>query len=257
MPKRSLPHYTQLVAHRGNSGPAPENTRVAIEQAIQLGVDIIEIDVHVSKEGIPVIIHHENLRHTTNGQGLVQDLTLAELKQLDVGSWKGPQFAGERILTLCEALDLARGRVGINIDIKTDRSILPAIQAVRQLGMMNDVVFTGCYAQGVKTLREIDSRLMVLLNHDPDLLQLAISGRTALFTTGFLAQARQTGADGINPHFKTLHPALVDQAHSLGLSVWTWTVDDQEQFEALTRIGVNSITSNWPERMQKFLKRKQ
>ena len=88
----------QLIAHRGNSGPSPENTRLAIEQAIALGVDMVEVDVHLSRDGVPVLVHYPTLEQTTNGNGRVHDHTLAELKQLDAGSWKGDRFAGEPIL---------------------------------------------------------------------------------------------------------------------------------------------------------------
>ncbi len=116
------PTHTQLIAHRGNSGPSPENTRLAVEQAISIGVDMVEADVNLALNGDPVIIHNATLAETTNGKGRVDENSLAELKKLDAGSWKGPEFAGERILGLYDLLALARGRIPLNLDLKTHQS---------------------------------------------------------------------------------------------------------------------------------------
>ena len=109
-----------LIAHRGDSAAAPENTLRAIALAFDLGADMVEVDVHVSRDGVPVIIHDDTLEATTNGHGRVADHTLAELKTLDAGSWKGPAHVGERIPTLREALELARSHGLLLIDPKQD-----------------------------------------------------------------------------------------------------------------------------------------
>jgi glycerophosphoryl diester phosphodiesterase len=100
---------TRVIAHRGFSGVAPENTLVAIRRGIEIGADMAEIDVTLSKDGYVVVIHDETLDRTTNGTGPVSDATLEELQRLDAGSWFAPEFAGEKIPTLGEVLDLVRG----------------------------------------------------------------------------------------------------------------------------------------------------
>ena len=107
-----------VVAHRGFSGAAPENTLAAFRMAIEAGSDMIELDVHLSKDGKVVVIHDETQERTTNGQGRVADRPLKEIKGLDAGSWFSPPFAGERIPTLQEVLSLAQGKVPVNIEIK-------------------------------------------------------------------------------------------------------------------------------------------
>jgi glycerophosphoryl diester phosphodiesterase len=104
------------VAHRGGAGCAPENTPAAFKKAIALGADMVECDIHLSKDGHMVVIHDDRLDRTTNGKGLVREKTLAELKALDAGSWYGGEFAGEKISTLEELLDLAQGKVEVIIE---------------------------------------------------------------------------------------------------------------------------------------------
>ena len=116
---RSMPQRPNVQAHRGYSERYPENTLLAIEEALKVGADQIEIDVGLSADGHLVIIHDERVDRTTDGRGAVRDLTLEQLKQLDAGSWKDPAFAGERIPTLSETLEAVRGRAALNIEIKS------------------------------------------------------------------------------------------------------------------------------------------
>lgn len=249
-----LGHSTQIIAHRGNSGPSPENTRLAIEQAIDLGVDMVEVDVHISQDGIPVLIHHSRLEYTTNGQGHVTEHNLSELRLLDVGGWKAPEFAGERILTLHDVLDLVRNRISLNLDIKTERVIPATIKTIQEMRALNQVVISGCTQDCVKDIRSREPHLTVLLNLDAKLEQLALTGPVALFRSHCLSVAEQSGAVGINiAHVFVNHP-LVQQAHQKGLSVWAWTVDDKERVRELLEMGVDSITTNWPEQMMTVIK---
>src|SRR5919197_4354903 len=98
-----------VVGHRGAMGYAPENTLASFELAVEQGADVVELDVHLSRDGQVVVIHDEQLDRTTDGRGLVGDRTLDELKRLDAGSWFDPRFAGQRIPTLHEVLAWASG----------------------------------------------------------------------------------------------------------------------------------------------------
>lgn len=248
-----LPLNTQLIAHRGNSGPVPENTRLAIEQAITLGVDMVEVDVHISQDGIPVLIHHANIEHTTNGQGDVTEYTLSELNLLDVGSWKSSQFAGERILTLDDVLDLTKNRVPINLDLKTERVIPVAIKIIRDMHLLNQVVISGCTQDCIKTIRAREPRLSVLLNLNAALKQFALTGPAAVFRSRYLTAAKQVEAVGINIDHAFVNLEIVQQAHQKGLSIWTWTVDDEDRLRELVEMEVDSITTNWPEQMMPII----
>ncbi len=250
-----LPPYPQLIAHRGNSGPSPENTRPAIEQAITLGVDMVEVDVRLSRDGLPVLIHNQTLRQTTNGSGRVAKHTLAELKLLDAGSWKGPQFAGEPLLTLHETLELARHRVGLNLDLKTHSAIWRTLEAVRQMNMTDEVIVTGCCWSCVKTIRRSEARLTVLLNLNQAMDFLARRSAKSLFRLTYLSQTRTIRAAGININHHYVDQELIDAAKRLGLSVWTWSVNDEDRLQNLIDLGVDSITTSWPERMMPLMHR--
>src|ERR1700694_5241770 len=134
-----------LGGHRGNADECPENTLASFRSAIELGVDVIELDVHRSEDGGLPVIPDRLLARTTDGSGLVRDHTMAELKRFDAGSWKDPRFRGERIPSLDEVLAVAKGRVGVAIEIKNLPLPYPGIedaivQTVREAGMVGGVV---------------------------------------------------------------------------------------------------------------------
>jgi glycerophosphoryl diester phosphodiesterase len=113
----AAPRRPLIIGHRGNPEAAPENTLASIVSAFAVGADFAEVDVRLSRDGVPVIFHDETLERTTNGHGALADHTLAELKALDAGAWKGAAFAGERIPTLREALQAARGKGRLFLDV--------------------------------------------------------------------------------------------------------------------------------------------
>ena len=160
----SMPSWVQVVAHRANSGPAPENTVRAIESAIELGVDMVEVDVRVTKDMVPVLLHGPYLDHTTSGRGPVADHTWAELCRLDAGQWKDRGFGGEQVPSLNEALSVTGGRVALNLDIKTPAAIGPAVDAVRNAGLTDEVVMSGCTEECVKSMKLEAPEFTTLLN---------------------------------------------------------------------------------------------
>ncbi len=126
-----------IEAHRGDSASAPENTLAAFRRAVELGVPSVELDVHPARDGTLVVIHDDTVDRTTDGTGAVSDKTLDELRCLDAGSWFGSQFAGERIPTLAEVLELlAPSATGLNIEIKADDD-----EAIR--GTLSPLIYPG------------------------------------------------------------------------------------------------------------------
>src|SRR5918912_617430 len=118
-----------VVGHRGAMGHCPENTLASFERGLDLGADWVELDVHLSRDGALVVIHDETLERTTNGAGLVKDHDLAELRRLDAGAWFGPEFAGQRLPTLDEALAWAvrRGLV-LDVELKNGPVFYPGLE---------------------------------------------------------------------------------------------------------------------------------
>lgn len=248
-----LPARPQLIAHRGFSGAYPENTRIAIAEAIALGVDMVEVDVRLSRDGAPVLQHNPHLDDNSNGHGLVANYTLAQLLELDMGAWMNPAFAGERMVTLEDALRMAKGRVGVNLDIKTPAALPVALHLVHQQRMWDQVVFTGCTWPEVRHLRRHAPHVTVLLNTGSLVHWTALRGRhkTALWL--YLCQARASGAAAINLTHHVVIDKLMKAARRMRLPVWTWTVDEPARARELAKLGVVSITSNWPNRIQGVL----
>ncbi len=242
------PPWTQVIAHRGNSGPIPENTLAAIESAIGLRVDMVEVDIRLTRDGVPILMHNDRVDRTTSGTGLVTDLTWDKLKTLDAGSWRGPEFAGETVQALDEVLDLARGRVALNLDIKVPEAAKPTAIAVVEAGVPASVVISGCTANGVRTVGDTANGIATLLNSDELLAGIdPAAARTVVHQSIDLAV--ELGAVAINVPHPLVTIDLVEQAQDAGIGVWTFTIDDEARFISLMDMGVASLTTNWPERM--------
>ena len=160
---------TQIIAHRGASRYAPENTMPAFELAYEMGAHMIEFDVHLSKDLIPVIIHDEDVKRTTNGTGLVRDLTIEELKQLDAGSWFSPKFSETRISTLNELLIWLNDKeLGANIELKNDKYEYQNIEGIvydllKEHQALDKVVISTFNINSIKRLQQYKDELNIAL----------------------------------------------------------------------------------------------
>lgn len=242
------PPWTQVIAHRGNSGPLPENTMVAIEGAIGLGVEMVEVDVRLTKDEVPILMHHDRVDDTTSGTGRVSDLTWDELKTLDAGVWRGQEFAGERVRALDEVLSLTRGRVALNLDIKVPEAAAPTVIAAIKADVCARVVISGCTAKCLQTVWDLTTSIAVLFNLDELLLGTDPAEAGTVARRG-INLAVESGAMAINVPHRLVDAALVDQARDAGIGVWAFTVDEESRFRDLIDAGVDSLTTNWPERM--------
>ncbi len=249
------PPWPLVVAHRGDSGQAPENTRLAIERAIDIGVDMVEVDVRLTKDGMPILIHYARLKHTTTGRGLVTDHTWEEIRRLDAGAWMGPEFAGERVPSLEDVLELTRGRVPLNLDFQTPDVVAPGVAVVRDAGMAGDVVVSGCRVECFDIMGAATNEITTLLNPDdlPAGLDPAEAGMDAAAATTVARRsvdaAGALGAAGINLPHSVVDAALVARARKVGLGVWVWVVDDEDRVAELIDMGVTAVTTNRPARM--------
>ena len=240
--------WPQIIAHRGDSGLAPENTWPAIERAIEIGVDMVEVDVRMTKDGVPVLLHFERLEHTTTGSGLLADHTWEEIQRLDAGAWKDPEFAGERVLSLEDVLDLTRGRMPLNLDFQAVDAVAPGVAVVRDAGLSGDVVVSGCQVECFELMGAATNEITTLLNldHLPAGIDPAEARAVAHRT---VSKASALGAAGINLRHTLVDAALVARAREAGLGVWVFVVDDEERFGELIDMGVTAVTTNWPARM--------
>lgn len=233
---------TRIVAHRGWSGAAPENTMAAFKlAAAEPDIDYIELDVHLSKDGIPVVIHDHTLDRTTDGSGLVKEHTFEQLRRLDAGSWYSPAFADERIPSLEEVLDWCKGQCKLHIELKTmgdeNKGLeVAVIDCVRRHGMQDEVVLSSFDHDSMKRASEIDQTI-----------------RTALIFLGkptmLLEQLWYTGATGVSIHYAFITRSLVEEMAEHGIDLGVWTVDDTAHLASIIgHYPAVRITTNYPER---------
>jgi len=249
------PPWPLVVAHRGDVGQAPENTLLAVESSIDIGVDMVEVDVRLTKDGVPVLIHYARLERTTAGSGFVTDHTWEEIRHLDAGVWKGPEFSGEAVPSLEEVLDLTRGRVPLNLDFQTSDAVAPGVAVVRDAGLTDEVVISGCRVECFEIMAAATNEITTLLN--PDRLPAGIDPPEAKMDPAeALAVVRRgvdaagaLGAAGINLEHSFVDTAVVARAREAGLGVWVWVVDDEDRFVELIDMGVTAVTTNRPARM--------
>ncbi|HIE51609.1 MAG TPA: glycerophosphodiester phosphodiesterase [Armatimonadetes bacterium] len=220
-------HRPYVVGHRGAAGLEPENTLRSFRRALELGVDYVECDVHLTRDGHLAVIHDETVDRTTNGQGRVAVFTLAELKRLDAGR-------GEHIPTLEEVLNLTRGRVGVLIELKGPHTAEPVVRTVKQLGMEEEVVLTSFHLERIRAAKTLE----------PHLRTGAIFGQPP---SDAVAQALAVGAAGLGVHYRNLTRELVAAAHAAGLEVRAWNPDTEEEMQALLALGVDGISTNRPD----------
>lgn len=239
-----------VIAHRGASGVAPENTMASFEQAVRFGADMIELDVHGSRDGNLVVIHDSMTMRTARGnsQGAVADLTLEQLKTLDVGVWKGPQFAGERIPTLDEVLTAFRGRAVVLIELKARGIEERVAQIIHDTGMEDGVVLQSFDAESMRVMRGLLPEVrMGVLYRDIWITDPAGRGRR------IAEQTLGVGASFAGMNFGAISPELVGVLKNGGVDVFAWTADDDWVFERLMEAGVDGIITNYPERLLEFL----
>jgi len=234
----------EIIAHRGFSARAPENTLSAMEAAIETGVESVEFDLRIAACGTPVLFHDPMLGRTTNGVGPLQRRPLPHLKALDAGSWFGSEFSGERVPTLEEALAELKGRVfRVYQDIKGYREIEDLdriVDITREKEMAGATVFISSDWVILNRLRRIAPEiqrayLVEALDNLPEAMDRAIVDEGSLLDLEIgLAQANPEG---------------VQEALRAGVEVMAWTVDDLAEASAAVELGISRLTTNEVEQL--------
>jgi len=230
----------QIIAHRGASGDYPENTLLAIEQAIIQGADAIEIDVF-AVQGELIVIHDHHLARTTNGTGSIYQYSVAQLKLLDAGR-------GQRIPTLWQVLELINGKCWLNIELKGDDTVAPLLALL---------------AKAEQQL-SFDLQTLVISSFNHHLLaaikqarpQLKLGALTASLPLDYAAFASQLQAYSVNCDVSFVNQAFVDDAKSRGLKVFVYTVDQPDDIRRLKDYGIDGIFSNYPARSRTLANKK-
>ncbi len=222
-----------IVAHRGAAGRAPENTLIAMEQAIIDGSDWLEIDVQESADGVVMVIHDSDFMKLAGVNLKVWETTRKEIKELDVGSWFDAEFSAERVPTLAELLAVAKGRCKVLIELKYyghDQQLEQHVaDIVEQAGMAGNVAIMSLKYEGIKKIRSLRPDWPIGL-----LLSKAI-GKISDLDVDFLA---------IN--MATAKPAFIRRIHSSGKKVYIWTVNDQISMSRMLSLGVDGLITDEP-----------
>ena len=229
-----------VIAHRGSSGHAPENTLAAFRKAVAQGAAFIETDLQLSRDARFVAIHDATVDRTTGGHGDVHGLTLAELRQLDAGSWFGSEFAGERIPTLEEILDFAKKHDAVfYLELKPTGSWggeHALISALRESGEIPRTVVISFDAGILDALRKIEPTLMTGLLYDGQIEKP-------------VDRAVEIGARQLAVRSNLVSPALLAEARKKDLQVVCWTVNQPAHMRLLIEAGVDGIMSDYPDRL--------
>jgi glycerophosphoryl diester phosphodiesterase len=232
---------TRVIAHRGFSAAAPENTLAAIEAAIRIGADMVEIDVTLSADGHVIVIHDETLDRTTDGSGEVARLTLSELEGLDAGSWFDPRFAGERIPTLDEVVALVRNRILLNVEIKSEavgRGIAgKVVAAIREHEMTDQVIVSSFSPEALRKMRALapEIRTAVLYNTEHH------RGRDVVEIVADL------GASAFNIKRQRLTRRMHRRCREHGIPVGIYTVNEPRRMRRMVARSVDAIFTDHPD----------
>lgn len=233
--------HLSVIAHRGNSSENPENTLASFQSAIEMGVDFIELDVHLCKNNIPCVIHDRSLSRTTDSEDIVfiEELTVDDIRTLDAGGWYDETFTGEQVPTLAEVLNMPLGNTGVMIEIKKGSA-------------PNKILASEVSAVVRKYSREKSGNPLIVGSLSPEITVLL---RTYLPELPIIAivddlddipRFRPARAKVYAVRNDLLSQDVYDELSGDGKVVWTFTVDDTNQMHQMAELGVSGIITNRP-----------
>ncbi|OME78227.1 hypothetical protein BK120_23980 [Paenibacillus sp. FSL A5-0031] len=233
-----------VIAHRGAAGYAPENTMASFQLAIEMKADFLELDIQLTKDGQLVVIHDTEVDRTSNGRGKVLDFTMAQLSELDAGSWFNAKFEGERMPTLSEVFDLCKGKIGILIEIKAPW-LYPGIEQklaeeLRAHGMLDEdpasIIVQSFDQSSVKRFSAIMPQVLVgLLVYQSEDVTAEKLQETVVY------------ADYVNPSLNLVTKSFIDTIHALGKKTTPWTVRSAAEVPPLLDLNVDGIITDYPD----------
>jgi glycerophosphoryl diester phosphodiesterase len=235
-----LSRTVKITAHRGASKAAPENTIAALRRAVRAGADYAEIDVQRTSDGVVVLLHDTDLRRVAGSNANIWDLTLDQVRQLDVGSWFSPEFAGERIPTLSEAIAAVGGEMRLNIELKVnghDKGLAAGVaQVLAEADCDKDCVVSSLDYNVIREIAE----------HSPDL-------RRGLIVTASLGDISRLKVDFLAVNAGRVTRDLIDRARNAGMEVHVWTVNDPDRMLTMIHMGVDNILTSKPDALSELL----
>jgi glycerophosphoryl diester phosphodiesterase len=226
-------HRPLVIAHRGASGEAPENTMAAFRLALEQGADGIECDVHMTADGVPVLLHDEHVDRTTSGQGRLRDLAWSDLQALDAGSWFGAAFRDERVPSLPQALEELGPRCAWFLEVKELAATAHTLAVVSEVSVEKQVTLLSFLPQVLADARRLAPALPRVLN-------------SSLASARSLDEALSLGCAGLDVAYEKLSPELADAAKAAGLRLYAWGVNDARVARRAQRLGLAGIITDRP-----------
>jgi glycerophosphoryl diester phosphodiesterase len=223
----------EVVGHRGAAGVLPENTLEGFRYAIELGVDAVECDVHLSGDGELIVMHDADVDRTTNGSGKIADMTLEEIRAFDAGR-------GEAVPTLDELLETIQGKVRLLCELKADGTEVPAVDAVAARGMESDVLFISFSLERLANVKRRGEGLHV--------------GAVLGFPRArAVDRALELGVCHVGVMYKRISLATVERVREAGVQVGVWTPNELDEMRAMISLGVDCITTDRPDILMGYL----
>lgn len=236
--KHTLP---LVIAHRGASALAPENTLAAFELALELNADGIELDVMLSSDDELVVIHDVSVDRTTNGIGKVPQMTYAQLRELDAGSKFGEAFSGQHLPTLSEVFESVGGKMLINVELKNyhapfDDLAARVVRLIERFGLQESVLLSSFNPFNAAKARKINDSISFGLLTEPASLGALLRGPVG----------RLFGYQALHPYYKDVNLKMVETLHQRDKQCNVWTVDDPKIIKQLQGWGADAIICNDP-----------
>lgn len=245
-------HPAPIVAHRGSSATAPENTISATKLAVEHGSNGCECDVYTTTDGVVVLMHDGTLKRTAGLDKKVTDATYAEIRKLDAGSWKSPKFAGEKVPTLDEFLATLKGTTCRPVvEIKMEGIEKAVLKSIKDADMLDETVIIAFSKNVVKKVRELEPNICVAWLFSTD-----HKGTVEELAEIIVKEAKWCNTSVVDLNHGMITPELLKLLRDKGLHVWAWTVDDPARMEQLLRWGIDSITTNKPDVLREIMMRK-
>lgn len=234
-----------IIAHRGASFEAPENTLASVNLAWEQNADAVEIDVYLSKDNKIMVIHDKDTKRTAGVKLVVKESMASDLRKLDVGLFKSPDYSGEKIPFLNEVMETIPEGKKLIIEVKCGTEILPLLkESFRESGKIDRLVIISFDFDVVAGAKKIMPEVLAYWLH------LNLAGE---YHTKWIEKAREADLDGLNLRYKGITEKYIKSVHDANMEIYAWTVDDPEEAAKLSGFGIDGITTNRPGWMRKEL----